>query len=117
MREENDALRQNDAKYRSLFENSLDAIFLALPNGAVTDANPAARALLGMSREEILHAGRAGIIDESDPNLPAMLEERARTGRFRGEVALIRKDGTKFPVEISSVTLHGKVVTVLCHCA
>ena len=30
------------------------------------------------------------------------LEERARTGKFRGELALVRKDGTKFPGEISS---------------
>lgn len=31
-----------------------------------------------------------------------MLEERIRTGQFRGELALVRGDGTRFPAEVSS---------------
>ena len=35
-------VRQSEYKYRSLFENSLDAIFLTVPNGQIVAANAAA---------------------------------------------------------------------------
>jgi two-component sensor histidine kinase len=36
------------------------------------------------------------------------LEQRSRTGNFTGELTCIRKDGTKFPVELSSVIYQDK---------
>ena len=42
------------------------------------------------------------MVDESDPRLATLLEERRRTGRFRGELFCKRKDGTKFLAELSS---------------
>jgi hypothetical protein len=44
-----------------------------------------------------------GVMDAKDPRMPAMLDERARNGRVRGELNARRKDGTLFPVEFSSV--------------
>jgi PAS domain S-box-containing protein len=102
-----EALRKSEAQHRSLFENNLDGIFLARPNGAIMDANPAACAMLGMSKEEIIRVGRAGIVDPSDPRLAALLEKRERMGKAHGELTHIRKDGQKFPAEISSVVLDG----------
>ncbi len=45
---------------------------------------------------------RDDIIDATDPRLPLALEERARTGRFTGELTLIHRNGHKFPGEVSS---------------
>ncbi|MGA7751656.1 MAG: PAS domain S-box protein [Candidatus Sulfotelmatobacter sp.] len=89
--------------YRLLFDNSLDGLMLTSPDGTILDANPSACRLLGRTREEIIHEGRAGLIDTSDPRLAVLIEERQRTGRAHGELMARRKDGSLFPVEVSSV--------------
>ncbi len=47
--------------------------------------------------------GRNALMDVSDPRLALALEQRDREGYFSGELTCLRKDGTKFPVELSSV--------------
>lgn len=97
-----DTLRESEEKYRNLVENSIDAVLFAAPDGSIYAANPEARRIFGMTEEELIRAGRDGIADLTDPRLKPALEERARTGRFRGELRFRRKDGTVFPVEIST---------------
>jgi len=92
-----------EARYQLLFENSLDGIMLTAPDGSILDANPAACRIMGRTREEILQEGRQGLIDASDPRLALMIAERQRTGRAHGELTAKLKDGTRFPVEVSSV--------------
>ena len=97
-----ESLRESESKYRSIFENSIDGILLTYPDGRVGAANPAACQILGRTEEEICASGRYGVTDPADPRLPAAVKERARTGRFSGELTHKRKDGTKFPAEIST---------------
>lgn len=47
------ALRENEKKYRSIFERSKDAVFLADPDFTFKDVNPATCELLGYSKEEL----------------------------------------------------------------
>jgi HD-GYP domain-containing protein (c-di-GMP phosphodiesterase class II) len=58
--------------------------------------------MFGWSEEEIKKIGRREMADMNDPRLSVALEERAREGNYRGELTLIRKDGTKFPADIST---------------
>jgi PAS domain S-box-containing protein len=95
-------LRDREEIYRSIFDNSLDGILLTAPNGAIFAANRAACEMLGRTEKEICEGGRTLTVDETDPRLPKILEERAHTGRFLGELNHRRKDGTIFPVEFSS---------------
>ncbi len=97
-----DALLESEEQLRAIFENSMDGILVTIPEGGILAANPAACAMLGRTEEEIRKAGRNGVVDLSDPRLPVLLEERARTGVCHGELILVRRDGTTFPVEISS---------------
>jgi diguanylate cyclase (GGDEF)-like protein/PAS domain S-box-containing protein len=97
-----DALREREAQYRSLFEQSIDAILLTIPDGHILAANSAACRIFGATEDELRTGGRAMVIDTTDPRLPAALEERARTGRFRGELTFRRKNGATFPGEVSS---------------
>ncbi|MHB8907555.1 MAG: PAS domain S-box protein [Syntrophales bacterium] len=98
-----DTLRESEDRYRSLFDNSTDAVLLTAPDGTILAANPEACRIFGHTEEEICRIGRPGLTDPTDPRLPAALAERARTGQFRGELTFVRKDGTSFPGEISSV--------------
>jgi PAS domain S-box-containing protein len=94
--------QENEDQYRSLFENSIDAILLTQPDGSVLAANPEACRIFGCTEEELYSIGRKGVVDTTDPRLSPALEERARTGKFKGELIFVRKDGTQFPGEVSS---------------
>jgi PAS domain S-box-containing protein len=96
------ASSESEERYRSFFAHSIDAVLLTAPDGSILEANPEACRIFGRTEEEIRQGGRAGVIDMTDPRLPAALEERERTGRFKGELNFVRKDGTSFPGEISS---------------
>jgi PAS domain S-box-containing protein len=102
------ALQASEERYRSLFENSDDAILLTAPDGAILAANPAACRMLGRTQAEICQMGRNGLIDSTDPRLPAALEERKQTGKFRGELTFLRGDGARFPGEVSTVVFRDK---------
>lgn len=97
------ALLDSEERYRSFYENSVDAILLTSPDGKITAANPAACRMLGRSEEEIIKLGRSGLVDDSDPRVQELLKERERTGKAEGEVDFLRKDGTRIHAEITSV--------------
>lgn len=103
LRQAEEALRESELRYRTLFENSLDGIMLTAPDGRVFSANPAACRMLGYTEEELRLLGREGVVDSSDPNLARLLAERQERGTAAGELTFRRSDGTTVPVEISSV--------------
>jgi PAS domain S-box-containing protein len=96
-----DALRASEARYRSLYENSLDGILLTKPDGTVLSANPQACSLFGMTEDEIIKTGRDGIVVQ-DEKLAFALEDRDRTGRMKAKLTFRRKDGSTFVGEASS---------------
>lgn len=99
-------LRECEDRFRSVFDNSLDAILITMPTGEILSANRAAQSLLGMTEEEICREGRAGFVVQ-DEALAAALEERRRAGQWRGMLTYRRKNGSLFPVEISSNVFGG----------
>ena len=95
-------LTERENRFRTLFENSMDAILLTIPDGTILSANPAAEKMFGYSEAEIIKLGRNAIIDTEDPNFPVILEEREINDKFEGELLFIRKNGEKFPAEVSA---------------
>src|SRR5262249_39365464 len=96
------AAERGEERFRSLFENSIDAVLLSTPDGTIEAANPAACRLFGRTVEEICGITGFRLVDPSDTRLQSLLEERERTGRFRGELFYKRKDGSTFLGEVSS---------------
>ena len=97
------ALRESETRYRSIFENSLNGILIADPvSGKIIDANPAACQMWGGRKEELCGVERPEWVDMNDPRLALALEERNRTGKFSGEQNYRHKDGSIYPVEVSS---------------
>lgn len=90
--------------YTAVFEHSLDAVFLARPDGTLLAANEAAGRLLGLTEDEIIQRGRDGIIAPESPGRQAVLTKRERDGVARGELLYVHKDGSRIPVEVSSAT-------------
>ncbi|MBN8546866.1 MAG: PAS domain-containing sensor histidine kinase [Ignavibacteria bacterium] len=99
-------LERSELKMRQLLLNSIDAILLTKPDGTIESANPSACKMFQRSEEEICRVGRSGIVDIIDPRLPLALEERAKTGKFFGELTGLLPDGTKFPIEVATAFYH-----------
>jgi len=97
-----EVLRRSERRFRLLFDHSIDAVFIANPDGAIEAANPEACRLFERSEEEICRIGREGLVDPADTRLEALLKEREQTGRFKGEINFRRGDGSLFPGEVSS---------------
>ena len=95
-------IKESEAKYRSFFESSMDGILITVTDGEILSANPAACEIFKMTEAEICRAGRFGIADVTDPRLKVLITERLRTGKVKGEVTLLRKDGSPFEAELTS---------------
>jgi PAS domain S-box-containing protein len=105
-----EAVRENEERYRSLVDHALDGVLLTSPTGETLEANPAICKILQRTSEEVCAIGKDGVVDPTDPRIGRLLEERRLTGRTRGEITMVRKDGSKVPVEMASalfVDRHG----------
>jgi PAS domain S-box-containing protein len=104
------ALRESEAKFRSVMESAIDAIISADDEGKIRSWNSAATSLFGFTEAEMI----AGPIDFIIPErLPKSHQEGIHRVSSGGpshvigktvELAAIRKDGTEFPVELSLAT-------------
>jgi len=103
-----EALRADEARYRALVDHSADAVLLTAPGGQILAANPAACRLFGRTEDELCRLGRAGLVDPADPGLPALVAGHAHAGHFHGELAHLRRDGSRFPAEITSAVFRDR---------
>jgi PAS domain S-box-containing protein len=93
------ALREREERYRVLFEMVSDALFLIdNAEGRILEVNPAASALYGYSRDELLARRNVDLSAE-----PAETRAATTSGRERVPIRFHRKkDGTVFAVEIAA---------------
>jgi PAS domain S-box-containing protein len=106
------ALKESEARVRTVLESAPDAIIGMDENGAITDWNPRAETMFGWSRDEALgHALAETIIppDQREAHCSG-LRRFTETGEWpmlnrRLETTAWRRDGAEFPVELSIVPL------------
>jgi PAS domain S-box-containing protein len=101
-------LKESEEKYHSIYDNSYLGILLTVPDGRILAANGFACNMFGYTEDELCRGGRTIIVDTSDPRLIPILEERKRTGKAKGELTFLRKDGSKFEGEVSSSVFKDK---------
>lgn len=103
-RRSTEALDASRRRLQALFDTALDSMVLVGDDAHYVDVNPAACALLGYSREELLRMSVWDIIPA--PNRPAG-QERWRqfiaAGALGGEYTARRKDGTTRELEFRAV--------------
>jgi diguanylate cyclase (GGDEF)-like protein/PAS domain S-box-containing protein len=96
------ALRESEERYRSLFEESRDAIYMTTVDGRFVEVNQALVDLLGYSREELLNGGARDLY--ADPaDRRRFRDEIARAGFIRDyETRLLRRGGEPIEVLVSA---------------
>jgi len=104
------AIHESEARYRTLFETSTDAIRIEAPDGRILDCNAAACALYGYTKEELTKLNTRDLMTpETRERIFGPLARPSREG-FAGEFEDRRKDGSTFPNEVvlRPVTIHGE---------
>ncbi|HYA65188.1 MAG TPA: PAS domain S-box protein, partial [Burkholderiaceae bacterium] len=104
-------LRVSEARYRSVFESSIDSIIIASPEGAILEANPAATRLFGHSSAELAALGIRALIDENSESVREQFFRGLAAGHFQGALEFRKKDETRFVGEVSCAMftdLHGQ---------
>ena len=97
------ALRERDYHYRTLFDNAGDAILIHNLTGRFLEANQVACNSLGYTRQELLYMTPADIsAPELVGQIPAHMAQLHRDEQLFLETILMRRDGTTFPVELNS---------------
>ncbi len=97
-------LRDSEERYRTLFEQAMDAVILQGVDGKILDVNDRACQLLGYAREELLLLEASEIADPGSPLTAAPPMDGAASGvRIEGEY--VRRDGGRVPVEATMALL------------
>jgi PAS domain S-box-containing protein len=99
-----EALRESEERYRAVIENAVDAIIVTDPShgGSILSANRAACQMFGYSLDEFMGLDREAMIDFSDSRLEKFLRKRDLHGQGKAELTYIRRDGVRFPGELTS---------------
>lgn len=104
------ALRESEAKFRSVMESAIDAIISGDAEGRIRSWNSAATALFGFTEAEVIGQPIELIIPERYRESHQEGIRRVTSGGESHvigktvELAAIRKDGSEFPVELSLAT-------------
>jgi|GEM_PF-709814 len=108
-----EALRESEERYRMLFEEANDAIYVTTREGRILEVNDSMVNLLGYTREELLATNVRNTY--ANPNdRPKLLREIERKGFLRDyELSLRRKDGTVLNCQLSSRVKQANDGTVL----
>jgi PAS domain S-box-containing protein len=88
-------LEESEAKYRTLFQDSKDAIFITTPDGRFVDMNPAGQQLFGYTHQELLRLNAMQLYKDPDDRrrYRARLQQEGSLRDY--EVKLCKKDGTE----------------------
>jgi len=108
------ALRESEERYRELFENARDAIYVHDLDGNYISINRAAERLSGYTRDEILGHNFAEFIvgPHIDRMRDCLFSKLAQSGETSYEVVVIAKGGRRVPVEVSSRAIYEKGMIV-----
>ncbi|MCK4838526.1 MAG: PAS domain S-box protein, partial [Desulfobulbaceae bacterium] len=99
-------LRENEEKFRLIFESSTDAIFQVDPEGNITFMNRAGAEMFGYTPEEIIGQHFSLLVPENAVAEGAIALQQALAGKnAKGEIPVMHKRGDEFTVSFSLAPL------------
>ncbi len=101
-----DALATSEHRYRTLFEQAADGIFVGNRLGNVTEANINASNILGYSNDEIIQKNFSDFFDKKELEAKPLRYDIVENGKVVVNIrTMSRKDGTKVPIEMRTQKL------------
>ena len=104
-----EALRISNEKYRSVIENSMDAIVIVRTNGKIEFSNPTASQLIGYTNEEFIGRNILNyVVSEFRESILERMshDKEEETESCIYKISISRKDGTCLPVEVNSAIIN-----------
>ena len=110
-------LRTSEARYRGLFENTVDGVYIATREGEIIAANPALVEMLGYdSVEDLKAAGRTTILYVNPIDRERVFARLEAQGYVRNfEFRLRRKDGTQIVVLENTRAIYDDDGNIIAH--
>ena len=97
------ALEESEERFRTLLAEAPDGFFVVRRDGTLVDVNPAAGAMLGYGRGELLSLNMHDLMAPAEPQLGLAQWTELQEGRHVIEERMLRrKDGTTIHAEISA---------------
>jgi PAS domain S-box-containing protein len=111
-----EALRENEQKYRSLFDGSRDAVYITTREGQFVDFNNAILDLFGYTKDEMMRLNTKNLYAHPKNRLRFQREIEKKGSVREYEVEFSKKDGTKIYCLLTSSLRQSKDGKILgCH--
>ena len=113
------ALREAEAKYRGIFENSVDGIFQSAPDGRILDLNPAHARIHGYASPREMQASIRNIGEqlyvnpEARAELQRLLAEQGVVEAY--EIQMYKKNGDRIWISVNVRAVKDEKGTILYH--
>jgi len=95
-------VKQNEAKYRRVFEQSNDGMIIFNTDGGILDCNTKAHQMLGYAREPFFELNLPGLHTAATQNAyKGAMHQLTTSGNMRYEASMVKADGHEVDVEIN----------------
>lgn len=96
-------LAHSERKFRMLFDNAPDAIFIHLPDGGVLEVNDMAGQWLGYSRQQLMDMPPRNLSPQNQfTGIPEKMDEILMHGSLVFETDTVASDGRVIPTEVKA---------------
>ena len=97
-----EALRESEDRYHAIFEQAGDGVFIMEPAGRIVSVNGTFAEMHGLSVEEMLRMGLAGLDVEGEAPMPQRAQRLLAGETLHFEVEHRHKDGHIFPLAVTA---------------